>query len=598
MRRGIIGLLLAASGLTGACSPAGDADGPAGALHLADILAFEDGVPVSPTRATLLGVGREAIAVRGPAVISASVRVPEGGRLHFAIAAAGDSGTAAEVAVGSGRRFATVWNGRASRRDGWLPASVDLSGHAGREVRIRFVAAGDDSLLWGSPVLAGAKPAHRDIVLHELDTLRADLLGAYGCPEPTSPELDALARRGVQFLDCTATATWTRPSATSILTSLSAPTHGVVWENSSLAGDVVTLAQILRDRGWYTVAFQPNPNAGRPVGLDRGFDEVYEMGALLREAQRHPESFGGLSLSSSSASGTTELIAFLLRRRIPDWAGLPLFLYVHPTDPHSPYDPRAPFSAIPGLDRPRPDRETAENLAAYSRDVRAADHFLRRILRSLGLAGRLDRAVVAFLSDHGEEFGERGGRGHGRNLHDETLRVPLVLRAPGALPAGVLHVPRVSTLDVMPTLLDLAGLEAPPGLEGSSLVAAAGRPAAAGAGEEPDFAHVIGIGVRMRKEADDNPDLIGQIAVLEGRWKCVVLDNGRRRRPRARLFDRVADPGETRDVAAEHPETAARLEAMAWAWYDERRGVAHAAETEGDMDPELLEQLRALGYAH
>jgi arylsulfatase A-like enzyme len=600
MRRQGLGLVLGALAALGGCSDREEAPADPAVVHLTASLVFEDGTPVPRTRRTLLGTGREAVVVRGPVRISAPVRVPAEGRLRFAVASGGDGagcGAAVELRPGRGESV-TIWRGRAAPGHDWTTASVDLGAYAGRDVTVELVAEDADSLFWGAPVVCAPGSARPNLVLYELDTLRADFLGAYGYPGGSSPTLDAVARRGVLFADCAATATWTRPSATSILTSLPAPAHGVVWEGSSLGPDAVTLAELLRDQGWYTVAFQPNPNAGRPVGLDRGFDESFEMSALIRHVQRHPERWKGSSLlSSTTASGTTELIAFLLGDLIRDWADLPLFLYVHPTDPHSPYDPRRPFSLLPATEKVAGKAALQEDLAAYVRDVRASDHFLAAILRRLESEGALRRTIFAFLSDHGEEFGERGGRGHGQNLHDETLRVPLVVRAPELADGRVVR-RRVSTLDLLPTLTGLLGASPPPGIQGRSLLPLPPAPGAGGVDSGGTlFAHVVAIRARMRDGAADNPELVGDVAALEGRWKCIIRDYGRRRSPLPQLFDLLEDPGETVDVAEEHPEVTERLAAAARDWFDREKSGGHDARAE-ELDPELQEQLRALGYAN
>jgi arylsulfatase A-like enzyme len=568
----------------------------AGVFHLLASLAFEDGRAVTVERRTFAGVGREAIEIDGPGRISASVVVPDAARLLFAVAGT-EGESLAEVVLHDGSRSTSLWRDRVRVPSRWVPVSVDLGAHAGRTVTLSFVARGDHAVTWGSPVVCAPGGTRRNLLLYELDTLRADLLGSFGYPGGSSPTVDALARRGAQFVACYAAASWTRPSATSILTSLSAPAHSVIWEDSFLPSEIRTLAQILRDEGWFTVAFQPNPHAGRPAGLDRGFDLVFEISALIEYSREHADRWeGSTRWSSSSASGTTELIAFLLGDLLPAWRDLPLFLYVHPLDPHAPYDARPPFSRLPGVQREMQDPQLAELLSMYSRDVRAADHFLGRILQDLDSAGALERTVVAFLSDHGEEFGEHGGRGHGRNLYDETLRVPLVVCDPGGVGDARVVRRRASTLDVLPTVVELLKIAPPPGTEGRSLVpllesASAGEEYS----EEPVFAHLIAQRVRFRR-ANLSDSVVGDIAVLRGPWQCVVHEYGERRAKRpAELFDLRSDPGQTKDVSLDHPEIAAELAREAGDWFEVRRRDVRP-EQAAPVDPELEEQLRALGY--
>ncbi len=583
------------------CSCAGEAERPpvAGVLHLVDHLRAPGGAPVVTTRHTLRGIGRETVTADPPAPLTASVVVPEEGVLRFAVSLTGPgTGNVAEVAVRSGRAEETLWAERVEKRKVWLPASVALSEYAGRRVEIILRTTEPDGaqVLWGSPVVSGQRDNRLDVMLYEVDTQRADLLEPFGFPGPSSPVAGALARQGVTFTECFSTSSWTRPAATSILTSLSAPAHGVIGEEIALPAQVITLTDVLRDRGWYTVAFQTNPHAGRPAGLDEGFDEVFEMAALVESLLRNRDAWqGSPTIGTSSASGTTELVALLLQERLPEWAGLPLFLYLHTLDPHTPYDPRAPFSVLPGFEHEetraamRSDRET------YGRDVRAADHFLGEIRRTMEREDRFDRSIMAFVSDHGEEFGEHGGSGHGRTLFDEQLRVPFLLVAPGVLPRGRVVRERVSTLDLLPTLLDILDEEIPAGVEGRSLLARIQtvRPGLRFP-EDPVFSHVVSKGVRFDPPAMNDPAVVGHIAMGRGPWKCIVAEYGTRRRRRAALYDLRTDPRETMDLSAARPELLAEMRDAALGWWEARKGRGSAIVR--PPDAESAERLRALGY--
>ena len=172
----------------------------------------------------------------------------------------------------------------------WDPVELDLSSVAGREVELVFRTEGDTKTRWfvGAPVVAG-KWSGRNLLMYLIDTMRADVLEPYGYAGRTSPVLSRLAREGMLFEECISVSSWTRPAAASLLTSRSAPAHGVVQETSSLASDVPTWAEMLREQGYYTVAFFTNPNAGRSSRLDRGFDLTFETQHLVEFANR-PES--------------------------------------------------------------------------------------------------------------------------------------------------------------------------------------------------------------------------------------------------------------------------------------------------------------------
>ena len=274
-----------------------------GIVRRADV---DPGPPRALVRETRVGVGMHAVALAGGVESSATVRLPESARLCFSLAAAGESAPAAlDVTVRRDGREETVH--RAEHRVGdraWRPIRVDLSGYGGREVEITFrvTAPEERRLLIGAPIVTGSWSGH-SLLLHTVDTLRADLLEPYGCPGRTSPVLSRLAREGTVFEECISTSTWTRPATASLLTSRSAPSHGVIRETSKLPRDVVTWSEVLRRHGYYTVAFFTNANAGRPSALDRGFDLVFETGRSPAGAS--PSSPAGGVLSPPTAGVTS-----------------------------------------------------------------------------------------------------------------------------------------------------------------------------------------------------------------------------------------------------------------------------------------------------
>ncbi|MBZ0267465.1 sulfatase-like hydrolase/transferase [bacterium] len=563
--------------------------------HLAGRLRDGSGAAAPVTRETRRGSGREVVAVESPGDLSVGCVIPAEGKLRFSIGGAVHP-SKATVTVRSRWSEKTLWEADVPVRGDWVDATIDLSAYASRNVTLTMRADGEAGgrVLWGSPVITGPVSTEHNVLLYEIDTLRKDLLEPYGYPGRSSPVIGRLAREGVLFSECFSTATWTRPAASSILSSLSPPVHGVIWDNSTLPVGVQTLTDVLRDRGWYTVAVLTNANAGRLAGLDQGFDLVFERSALAHHAAGSDRWDSDSHISTGEASGTSELTAFLLADLLPQWEGLPLFLYLHPMDPHEPYTPRSPFSEIPGFDPKGPQRKLGDDFARYGQDVRSADHYLGRILRTFEEAGIRDRTLVAFTADHGQEFREHGAKSHGRNLFPETLDVPLILHLPDALPGAVTVRQRTSVLDIVPTVLDLLMVPEPDGMEGLSRVADA-RAGTAGERfpEESLFFHTVAIAMRQRDGAMDNPDVIGHVAVARGFWKCVVLEYGGFRKSGVLLFDLRDDPGEMRDVSAEHPELTATLKAEALAWWEEHRGES---TFEDEVDPELQEQLRALGY--
>lgn len=279
------------------------------------------------------------------------------------------------------------------------------------------------------------------------DTCRADRIGAFGRPGAASPAFDRLARgRSTTFARAYAHAPLTLPSHTSILTGL-LPVHHGVRDNGlfALGEDATTLATVLAREGFATGAFVGAFPLLRRFGLDAGFD-VYDDDLSV-----DPRSGFGFVYSERRAEYVVDAaLGFVRAHRGEDF-----FAWVHFFDPHAPYDPPEPYA----------ERFSGD---AYAGEIAYADRALERLLRGLDDLGRLDELVVVATADHGEGLGDHGEATHGVFVYDWSVRVPLVVvhGDPGAR-AVVDSVVRL--VDVFPTVLDLLGIGAPDGLDGSSV---------------------------------------------------------------------------------------------------------------------------------
>lgn len=307
-----------------------------------------------------------------------------------------------------------------------------------------------------------------------IDALRADHLGCYGYARNTSPVIDAVAQSGVVFENARSQASWTKPSIPSLFTGLYPIQHGVFTGTSEkaarIASDVlaeghVTLAEVFKASAYHTGAFLDNVQISSTLGFAQGFDVYAEdLGTADNITQRAVE-----WLEATPAS--------------------PFFAYVHYLDPHWPYTPPASyqeghvrdaasvdFNSVNWKHFERQIRSgelvlTPEDILAmkrlYDGEIRFADWGIGRLLDLLRAQGRLENTIIVITADHGEEFLEHGNIGHGKSLYEEVLNVPLIIRAPG-IESG-----RISALaqliDVMPTILDLAGIPIPTGVAGRSL---------------------------------------------------------------------------------------------------------------------------------
>jgi len=331
-------------------------------------------------------------------------------------------------------------------------------------------------------VLAGAGCAPSgppDVLLVVVDTLRADHLGTYGFDAKVSPNVDALAARGVVFERAIAASARTTPSHASLMTSRFVAHHAVGERNGTTRLDgEETLALRLQAAGYATAAFVGNINLRRRVGLAAGFD-LYDDELPDAEPNR-PQFF------ERTAEKTTErALAWLAEQ-----GEGPIFLWVHYQDPHGPYTPPPPFDAgfsepakageaplpvlendigkqgIPAYQRFDDEHRPGEYRRRYAGEIAFFDASLGQLLAAFEARGR--PAVIAFTADHGESLGEGGyWFAHGHASTPDLGRIPLVLVAPGLAPGrrGEL----VHHVDVMPTLLELAGVAVPDGIDGIAL---------------------------------------------------------------------------------------------------------------------------------
>jgi arylsulfatase A-like enzyme/Flp pilus assembly protein TadD len=389
-----------------------------------------------------------------------------------------------------------------------------------------------------------------NVLLITIDTLRADRVGFSGYEQAETPTLDALAAGGVVFEDAVASAPVTLPSHATILTGLYPPRHGAL-DNAfySLPDGVPTLAALLRAEGYVTGAVVGAYVLHGQFGLDAGFDFYDDrFREPRRENQEHRE---------RRAERVVESAVAWLDSVPPD---APFFLWAHFYDPHAPYEP-------PGEFRSRFATRPYDGEIAYT------DEQIGALLRRLREAGRFERTIVAVLSDHGEAFGDGGETSHGLLLRGSTLRVPFVLSAPGALPAGRRISGTVSSADVAPTMLELLGVGLP-SVDGESLL-----PAIRKGSTEDRWAYSE---TRLPADLHGWSMLAG---VRTDEWAWV-------RAPRPELYDLAQDPEESTSLHETKTAVAQGLDAHV----DRVLSAARAVEARLSLPEEEVQALRALGY--
>ncbi|MCP4572910.1 MAG: sulfatase-like hydrolase/transferase [bacterium] len=426
-----------------------------------------------------------------------------------------------------------------------------------------------------------------NILLITLDTTRTDHMSVYGHAHRTTPFLEEFAREGTVFLEAYSSAPATAPSHATLFTSLSPLTHRVVKNAITLGEHQVTLAEMLRDRGYRTAAVLSSFVMNAKFGLDQGFDhyddDLPALGSSIRQVEWEGEKvIGGFD---RRATETTDRAVDWLTNERP--ADAPFFLFVHYFDPHDPYKPPPPYRSR-FVDKSITKRFERRINSLYDGEIAYTDDQLRRLFASLDSLGLADDTLVIITGDHGEGLMQRGYQFHGAHIYDEAVRVPLLLRWPGRVVSGARIAGAVTIADVVPTIHDLLGWKAERLLfQGRSLAPALG----AGGSPPADLPVFL-----YRIPYDPHEELGVWVdgekhAVRFGKWKYLVSES----EETVELYDLDADPGELVDVADLHPDRTSELAAMLADW--------RAAVTRDDslaIQPELseseIQKLRALGY--
>ena len=407
----------------------------------------------------------------------------------------------------------------------------------------------------GSAGLSGSRALN--VVVITLDTTRADRIGAYGDARASTPNLDRLAAEGVLFEQAITSAPLTLPAHSTIFTGRFPPVHGV-RDNGGFFLDAsqITLAETLKNRGYATGAFVAAYVLDSKWGLDQGFDRYVDDFDLTK--------YRAISMAAIQRRGD-EVVNEGLKWLAAN-AGTPFLAWMHLYDPHTPYDPPEPYrSQFAG----RP----------YAGEIAFTDAQVGRVMDFLRDRGLLDRTIVLVVGDHGESLDEHGEASHGFFIYESVLRVPLIIRSPvDALPGRRVTDP-VRTVDIFPTLAALAGIQAPPSLEGSSLV-----PLMSGTSSE--------LGLEAYAESLYPLHHYGWSdlrALRSGRYKLIAA-------PRPELFDLQQDPAETTNLFEERRQLAdrmlARLRELEAQFAVHEKPQQEAVE----VDPDARARLAALGY--
>lgn len=494
-----------------------------------------------------------------------------------------------------------------------VAASVLASSLAPKVERSRPFAIAGLVAMFVSAVFAPAPPAapaaaakaasssqdpsrpRRNVVLISLDSLRADHVGAYGYSRDTSPNFDRFAKEGVLFRNAFATSPWTLPTHMTMFTGRSQLSHGVAEDTRILSTAIPTLGQIFQAAGYSTAGFVSGPYLAGHYGYKRGMEtyidlsEAYGKGPEARAAVLSPE----------------------INTRALDWldqnGDKPFFLFLHYFDIHYDFVPPPPYDTMfdpdytgtmdgrrfierkdvhPGMDK----RDLDHIRALYDGEIRFTDAHVGRILDRLREKGRFEDTVVMILADHGDEFFEHGNKGHHRTVYDEVLHIPFALRLPDGTGAGTSVDAQVSLIDVLPTLLDAAGLPPHVDAEGESLAAWLRGDRSSRDAVYAEFFYKRGFNLQVARRTPVS--------------KTIQHFNRITHPTRSALeyYDLVDDPQERDDRTSDHAaKSASSLETMSvWLdaqWQAQRRAEQAAGGRESiEIDDETMERLKSLGY--
>ena len=510
--------------------------------------------------------GRRSVALRSGAPLNASWSAPRRAELRFSYGLPRTTDVdrskarmIVELSDTSGERQAHALS--FPRPGTWASGKLELKAFdESVSAHFRMESTSPEAFcLVEQPDVVVPNPKAPTVLLVTSDTHRADHLASLGQVGVRTPHLDALAARGVLFEHCWSTTNVTVPSHVTLMSGVHPRETGIVDNFGSITPDAPMIAKHFAAAGYRTLALSSARHLDhRRIGMGVGFDRFSESPVAHQPA----------------AKTIDKLLEWL-----EDSQGVPVFVWLHLFDAHAPYEPPEPFASDYAEDIPE-SRSIERQRALYRGEISYLDHELGRALQH----PRIEDALVAFTSDHGESLGAHDVYFLHAELYPDTLRVPLVLAWPGA-PRGTRVGSPVTHLDLGRTLLDLAGLRSAP-FPGGSLLDHLDRPAV----DAPAPQFFLSSGALSAAVLEDPHLLVFHLVEHDGPGK-----RGRRyARHEVELFDLADDPGAERDLASERKPQARRLRALLLDWLDAPRDRSLASGR--DTSEDRVAELAGLGY--
>ncbi len=544
---------------------------------------------------------RSAIVLKTPARLSWYTEIPKDSKLGFRFVNLSPKTAATlKVTVSTDEGgTATVYEG--SAKDAWSTQFVPLSKWSGQVVKLQVhaqaatagvkIALAEPGLYRTKLAMPEVKTPAKNVVLLVIDTMRADKLKPYNAKTRVrTPVLDQISKEGVVFAQAQSPENWTKPSVASILTSLYPESHRTKDMEAKLPEAASLVSELCKQQGLTTGSFIANGHVSDRFGFKQGWDYYTNY---IREKK-----------NSEAERVFSEAAGWIEKNKDKRF-----FAFIQTIDPHVPYDPPGEFLGLydsqpySGVVDPRKtaqvqvdasqgkitlsERDKQRLSALYDGEVSYHDHHLGVFIERLKAMGVYDDTLFVITADHGEEFGDHGKYGHGHTVYQELLHVPLSFRLPKTVPADRTVGYTVSTVDVTPTILQLAGIKIPEVLEGHSL-----------------WGYMNGV-VPERPLAAFSDFLDNRRVVRSGRWKFVQRGG----RGDGSLFDLQRDPGEHTELSSTKTPIAWRYSRILLGqflgakdrhrWYQANQGASKQLKGEStQIDDETRKQLCALGYGN
>jgi arylsulfatase len=457
-----------------------------------------------------------------------------------------------------------------------------------------------------------------NIILVAIDTLRADYLQAYN-PNAVAktPKLDEFVSDAVLFKYGYAQASWTKPSFASMFTGLYPESHTATTKTAIIPDDVQTLAEVLRDGGYYTKGFANNPNVSSVFNFHQGFtDYTYLDPSLYFYASSSAEKMSMYQVlrkvyQSIADRLHLDMIVFdfyqpaeTVTQLTLDWVdsgavpeGNPFYLYLHYMDPHDPYmDPEAPAGGYARVRLNDPDPEAmmqkdntdiiGDMKRAYNREIEHLDKYLGELFEGLKQRGIYEDSLILIVADHGEEFFDHNSWWHGRTLYEEQCRIPYIMKLPGNREAGTENTDYARHVDIAPTFLHFAGLSPAPGMPDKPLYDKDGSV----------FTNALISYVYSENDFEGN---ILKAVHDKNKMKLITANEDNPRGLETVELYNLIDVYLEQENLAEDPtqaETKAQLEGVIEEFQEVIKNNAAEPQSIDSVSPELQDQLGGLGY--